>query len=128
MVGHTAMISAGEFVQLSGAWVNDRTHGPAVPCGRRQGQPADNAAGHRERYLGIGPVYARRLDRGGAAVFNLIEQEPERSAGGERYRRQAQRSTRFELHWWGQGWAEAGRDHPQQPLFRYSSRGLPGTG
>jgi hypothetical protein len=27
VVGHAAMISAGEFVQLSGAWVNDRTHG-----------------------------------------------------------------------------------------------------
>jgi exodeoxyribonuclease V alpha subunit len=27
VVGHTAMISAGEFVQMSGAWVNDRTHG-----------------------------------------------------------------------------------------------------
>jgi exodeoxyribonuclease V alpha subunit len=28
VVGHAAMISAGEFVQMSGAWVNDRTHGP----------------------------------------------------------------------------------------------------
>ena len=27
VVGHAAMISAGEFVQVSGAWVNDRTHG-----------------------------------------------------------------------------------------------------
>jgi exodeoxyribonuclease V alpha subunit len=27
LVGHAAMISAGEFVQASGAWVNDRTHG-----------------------------------------------------------------------------------------------------
>lgn len=28
VVGHAATISAGEFVQLSGIWVNDRTHGP----------------------------------------------------------------------------------------------------
>jgi exodeoxyribonuclease V alpha subunit len=27
VVGHAAMVSAGEFVQMSGAWVNDRTHG-----------------------------------------------------------------------------------------------------
>ena len=33
LVGHAAMISAGEFVQASSAWVNDRTHG--VPEGPR---------------------------------------------------------------------------------------------
>ena len=27
LVGHAAMISAGEFVQASGSWVNARTHG-----------------------------------------------------------------------------------------------------
>ena len=27
VLGHAAMISAGEFVQASGGWVNDRTHG-----------------------------------------------------------------------------------------------------
>jgi exodeoxyribonuclease V alpha subunit len=27
LVGHAAMISAGEFVQANGSWVNDRTHG-----------------------------------------------------------------------------------------------------
>ena len=27
LVGHAAMISAGEFVQASGVWINDRTHG-----------------------------------------------------------------------------------------------------
>ena len=27
VVGHAAMISAGEFVQASGFWINDRTHG-----------------------------------------------------------------------------------------------------
>ena len=27
VVGHAATISAGEFVQASGAWINDRTHG-----------------------------------------------------------------------------------------------------
>jgi hypothetical protein len=27
LVGHAAMISAGDFVQASGVWINDRTHG-----------------------------------------------------------------------------------------------------
>src|SRR5467141_4939829 len=27
VLGHAAMIAAGEFVQASGTWVNDRTHG-----------------------------------------------------------------------------------------------------
>src|SRR5947209_17010854 len=27
LVGHAAMISAGEFVQESGSWISDRTHG-----------------------------------------------------------------------------------------------------
>ena len=27
VVGHAAMISAGEFIQTSGSWINDRTHG-----------------------------------------------------------------------------------------------------
>src|SRR5438094_6806152 len=27
LVGHAAMISAGEFIQASGSWINDRTHG-----------------------------------------------------------------------------------------------------
>ena len=27
VVGHAAAISAGEFIQASGAWVNDRTYG-----------------------------------------------------------------------------------------------------
>ena len=27
VIGHAPMIAAGEFVQLTGAWINDRTHG-----------------------------------------------------------------------------------------------------
>jgi len=27
VIGHAASISAGEWVQMSGTWVNDRTHG-----------------------------------------------------------------------------------------------------
>jgi exodeoxyribonuclease V alpha subunit len=28
VVGHAASIAAGEWLQLSGSWINDRTHGP----------------------------------------------------------------------------------------------------
>jgi exodeoxyribonuclease V alpha subunit len=84
VVGHAAMISAGEFVQMSGAWVNDRTHGQQFRASFLKASPPTTLEGI-ERYLasgmirGIGPVYAKRLVRGfGEAVFDLIEQQPER--------------------------------------------------
>ena len=42
VVGHAATISAGEFVQASGTWVNDRTHGVAVQGRVPQGHAADD--------------------------------------------------------------------------------------
>ena len=36
VVGHAATVTAGEFVQLSGAWVNDRTHGQQFKAGGQQ--------------------------------------------------------------------------------------------
>ena len=84
VVGHAAMIAAGEFVQMSGAWVNDRTHGQQFRASFLKASPPTTLEGI-ERYLGsgmirgIGPVYARRLVRGfGETVFDLIEQQPER--------------------------------------------------
>jgi exodeoxyribonuclease V alpha subunit len=84
VVGHAAMIAAGEFVQMSGAWVNDRTHGQQFRASFLKASPPTTLEGI-ERYLGsgmirgIGPVYARRLVHGfGEAVFDLIEQQPER--------------------------------------------------
>src|SRR5947207_2114071 len=84
VLGHAAMISAGEFVQASGAWVNDRTHGIQFRASFLKASPPTTLEGI-EKYLGsgmirgIGPVYARKLVRAfGAAVFDLIEQEPAR--------------------------------------------------
>ena len=84
VVGHAASIAAGEFVQASGAWVNDRTHGLQFQARFLKASPPTTLEGI-ERYLGsgmirgIGPVYARRLVRGfGEAVFDLIEQQPQR--------------------------------------------------
>ena len=84
MVGHAATIAAGEFVQLSGSWVNDRTHGLQFRAGFLKASPPTTLEGI-ERYLGsgmirgIGPIYARRLVRAfGETVFERIEQQPER--------------------------------------------------
>ena len=48
VVGHAALISAGEFVQAAGTWTNDRDARPAVPGLVPEGDPADDAGGHRE--------------------------------------------------------------------------------
>ncbi len=84
VVGHAAMITAGEFVQISGTWINDRTHGQQFRASFLKVTPPTTMEGI-ERYLGsgmiwgIGPVYAKRLVRAfGEAVFDLIEQQPAR--------------------------------------------------
>lgn len=84
VVGHAAMIAAGEFVQMSGRWTNDHTHGLQFKAGFLKASPPTTLEGI-ERYLGsgmirgIGPIYARRLIKAfGEAVFELIEQQPDR--------------------------------------------------
>src|SRR5438105_6209271 len=84
VLGHAAMISAGEFVQASGAWVNDRTHGVQFKASFLKIAAPTTVEGI-EKYLssgmirGIGPVYARKLVRAfGESVFDIIEQEPAR--------------------------------------------------
>ena len=84
VVGAAAAISAGEFVQASGIWVNDRTHGLQFKAAFLKAAPPTTLDGI-ERYLGsgmikgIGPVYARKLVQAFAeGVFDTIEQSPER--------------------------------------------------
>ena len=84
VVGHAASIAAGEWVQMSGSWVVDRTHGLQFKATFLRASPPTTLEGI-EKYLGsgmirgIGPVYARELVRAfGAAVFELIEQQPAR--------------------------------------------------
>src|SRR5438105_5025948 len=84
VLGHAAMISAGEFVQASGAWVNDRTHGVQFRASFLKATAPTTVEGI-EKYLssgmirGIGPIYAKKLVRAfGETVFDLIEQEPGR--------------------------------------------------
>src|SRR5215469_12419825 len=84
VICHAAMISAGEFVQASGAWVNDRTHGVQFRASFLKATAPTTVEGI-EKYLGsgmirgIGPVYAKkRVFAFGESVFDIIEQEPGR--------------------------------------------------
>lgn len=84
VVGHAAEISAGEWVTVSGVWVNDREHGPQFKASFLRSSPPTTAEGI-EKYLGsgmirgIGPIYASKLVTAfGSEVFEVIEQAPER--------------------------------------------------
>jgi exodeoxyribonuclease V alpha subunit len=84
VVGHAPVITAGEFVQATGIWTNDRTHGPQFKASFLRAAPPTTVEGI-EKYLGsgmirgIGPVYGKRLVRAfGEAVFDVIEAQPER--------------------------------------------------
>ena len=84
VVGHAAAVNAGEFISATGWWVNDREHGLQFKATHIATTQPTTIEGI-EKYLGsgmirgIGPVYARALIRAfGEAVFDLIEQQPER--------------------------------------------------
>jgi exodeoxyribonuclease V alpha subunit len=71
VVGHAAVISAGEWITAAGDWTNDRTHG-------QQRTSAPTSVEGIEKYLasgmirGIGPVYAKKLLRAfGDKVFDV---------------------------------------------------------
>jgi len=81
VVGHAATIAAGKWVQMSGTWINDHTHGLRFRASFLKASPPTTLEGI-EKYLGsgmirgIGPSYATKLVRAfGAAVF---EQAPAR--------------------------------------------------
>jgi len=84
VVGHAAEISAGEWVTVSGTWVNSREHGQQFKASFLKASAPTTAEGI-EKYLGsgmirgIGPIYASKLvGTFGAEVFDVIEQAPER--------------------------------------------------
>ena len=84
VVGHAAAISAGEQIQASGCWVNDRRHGVQFRSAHLRSAAPTTTEGI-VRYLasgmvkGIGPHFARRLvDAFGEAVFDVVEREPSR--------------------------------------------------
>ena len=127
VVGHAAAIGAGEFVQASGRWVNDRTHGVQFRADFLRAAPPTTAEGI-EKYLasgmikGIGPIYAKKLvEAFGEQVFDVIEQTPATAAGGRRHRPEAGREHRRRL-----GGSEGDpRDHglPARPRRRHVAGG-----
>lgn len=84
VIGHAAMISAGEWITASGEWINDHTHGQQFKA-RFMRTSAPTSIDGIEKYLGsgmirgIGPVYAKKMVKVfGGKVFDIIEAEPER--------------------------------------------------
>lgn len=84
VVGHTPLITPGEYVQASGRWEQHREHGPQFRATFLKAAPPSTLEGI-EKYLGsglikgIGPFYGRKLVRAfGEEVFDVIEQHPER--------------------------------------------------
>ncbi|WP_259727415.1 helix-hairpin-helix domain-containing protein [Synechococcus sp. CS-1326] len=84
VVGHAAEISAGEWVTVSGTWVNSGEHGQqfkdsflrALATTTAEGIEKDLGSG---MIRGIGPIYASKLVATfGDQVFEVIEQAPER--------------------------------------------------
>ena len=84
VIGHAAIIAAGEWMTASGEWVNDPTHGQQFQA-RFLRTSAPTSLDGIEKYLGsgmirgIGPVYAKKLVQAfGEQVFDVIEAEPQR--------------------------------------------------
>src|SRR5471030_3042084 len=84
VVGHAAIISAGEWITETGDWVNDRTHGQQFKARFLRTSTPTSADGI-EKYLssgmirGVGPAYAKKLVGAfGEKVFDVIEATPDR--------------------------------------------------
>ncbi len=84
VTGHSATISAGEWITVTGSWNNDRVHGLQFRAAFLKASAPTSAEGI-EKYLasgmirGIGPVYAKKLVKAYRdKVFDVIENEPER--------------------------------------------------
>ena len=84
VVGHAAIITAGEWITASGEWINDRAHGQHFKA-RFLKTSAPSSIDGLEKYLrsgmirGIGPVYAEKMVKAfGDNVFDVIEAEPDR--------------------------------------------------
>jgi exodeoxyribonuclease V alpha subunit len=70
LVGHAAMISAGEFVQASGSWINDRTHGVQFKASFLKATAPTTVEGI-EKYLGSGMIrgIGRSMRRSSSALL-----------------------------------------------------------
>jgi exodeoxyribonuclease V alpha subunit len=62
VLGHAAMISAGEFVQAGGIWINDRTHGVQSRASFLKATAPTTIEGI-EKYLGSGMIHGLGLQQ-----------------------------------------------------------------
>jgi exodeoxyribonuclease V alpha subunit len=84
VIGSAASVTAGEYVECLGVWVNDRQHGQQFKATVLKIVAPVTLDGI-EKYLGsgmvkgIGPHFAKKLVKAfGELVFDVIEQTPER--------------------------------------------------
>ncbi|MBS0358180.1 MAG: ATP-dependent RecD-like DNA helicase [Proteobacteria bacterium] len=84
VVANAASISAGEYIECKGFWVNDKTHGLQFKAHELKATQPTTIDGI-EKYLasgmikGIGPYFAKKLIFAfGDSVFDVIETEPDR--------------------------------------------------
>ena len=59
VVGHAAMVSAGEWITASGEWINDRTHGQQFKARFMRTSEPSSIEGI-EKYLGSGMIRGHR--------------------------------------------------------------------
>jgi exodeoxyribonuclease V alpha subunit len=88
IVGHAAIISAGEWITASGEWINDRAHGQQFKA-RFLKTSAPSSIDGIEKYLGsgmirgIGPVYTKKIVKAfSEKVFDVIEADRLREVTG----------------------------------------------
>jgi len=84
VVGSSICVNAGEYIECSGKWLNDKNHGLQFKAEHITIAQPTTIAG-LEKYLasglvkGIGPGFAKRLiDAFGLKVFEVIEKHPEK--------------------------------------------------
>jgi len=83
VIGSAASVTAGEYIECLGCWVNDRQHGQQFKTISLKIVPPTTLDGI-EKYLGsgmvkgIGPHFAKKLVKAfGEQVFDVIEQTPQ---------------------------------------------------
>jgi exodeoxyribonuclease V alpha subunit len=84
VVGACATVSAGEWIEAGGLWIQDRQYGQQFKALSLRVMPPTTLEGI-EKYLGsgmikgIGPIYAAKLVKAfGEGVFTIIEEDPGR--------------------------------------------------
>ncbi|MGB8901329.1 MAG: ATP-dependent RecD-like DNA helicase, partial [Methylocella sp.] len=74
VVGHAAVISAGEFIQASGEWANDRTHGVQFRARFLKTMPPTTTE-EIEKYLGSGMIRGIGPKRADGIATGWAEQQ-----------------------------------------------------